>query len=104
MASIRQGDELHFTKPKIVHAHLPTLRTFIKTGNLCTKVNTTMSDLEFWLTDNGPQRIDKIQLLAARCMASFSRQAKDEMDWLRKVKSFGHIDFYKQNPLGSLGV
>lgn len=61
-----------------------------------------MSDLEFWLTDNGPQRIDKIQLLAERCMSSFSRQVKEEIDWLTQVKSFGHIDFYKQNPLSVL--
>lgn len=61
-----------------------------------------MSDLEFWLTDNGPQRIHKIQLLAKRYMSSFSRQVKEEIDWLTQVKSFGHIDFYKQNPLSAL--
>lgn len=68
------------------------------------EVNTKMSDLEFWLTDNGPQRIDKIQLLATRCMASFSRHVKDEIGCLTKIKNFGHIDFYKQNPLSAPGV
>lgn len=73
MASIRQDDELHFTQLQIVHVHLLTLRTFIKTGDLCQEVNTKVSDLEFWLADNGPQRIDKTQTACCK-MHGFLQQ------------------------------
>lgn len=98
------GDELLCTGPKIVQAHFPTLRTFIRTGDLFQEASAKGSDLESWPAANGLQRIDKIQQPAGRCMVSFSRQVKDEMDWLEKIKSFRLIDFYKQNPSGTLQV
>jgi hypothetical protein len=50
------------------------------------------------------KELTKPKLLAARCMVSFSRQVKIEIDWLTKGKSFGNIDFYKQSPLTGLEI
>lgn len=70
-------------------------------GNSARKQTYQNNDLGAWLANNGPQRIDKIQLLTRKIYGFLQQIFKDEINWLKKIpKSFWLIDFYKQNCVG----